>query len=58
IQHDGCPSHSSLVAQHVINDLYPGRWIGRGGPVAWPPRFPDLTPMNFFFRGRIKDIVY
>ncbi|KAJ4449769.1 hypothetical protein ANN_01173 [Periplaneta americana] len=24
------------------------RWIGRGGPVQWPPRSPDLTPMLFF----------
>ncbi|KAJ4434368.1 hypothetical protein ANN_22927 [Periplaneta americana] len=34
-------------------------WIGRGGPTAWPPRSPDLTPLDFFsFWGYIKDIVY
>jgi hypothetical protein len=22
-------------------------WIGRGGTIAWPPRSPDLTPLNF-----------
>jgi hypothetical protein len=27
---------------------YEGKWIGRGGPVAWPPRSPDLTPSDFF----------
>jgi hypothetical protein len=23
------------------------RWIGSGGPIAWPPRSPDLTPLDF-----------
>ena len=22
-------------------------WIGRGGTIAWPPRSPDLTPLDF-----------
>ncbi|GBM88486.1 hypothetical protein AVEN_269361-1 [Araneus ventricosus] len=29
----------------------PDRWIGRGGPVLWPPRSPDLTPLDFFPMG-------
>ena len=37
---------------------YPGPWIGRGGPVAWPPRSPDLTPLDFFLWGHIKRLVY
>ncbi|GFX77260.1 hypothetical protein TNCV_5063921 [Trichonephila clavipes] len=24
-----------------------GRWIGHGGPVAWPPSSPDLNPLDF-----------
>ncbi|KDR23087.1 hypothetical protein L798_14217 [Zootermopsis nevadensis] len=24
-----------------------GLWIGRAGPVAWPPHSPDLTPADF-----------
>ena len=28
------------------------------GPVRWPPRSPDLTPMNFFIRGEMKRLVY
>jgi hypothetical protein len=26
---------------------FPGRRIGRGRPDAWPPRSPDLTPLDF-----------
>ncbi|GBM00509.1 hypothetical protein AVEN_111737-1 [Araneus ventricosus] len=32
--------------------------MGRGGPIAWPPRSPDLTPLDFFFCGYVKDKVY
>jgi hypothetical protein len=28
-----------------------GRWIGRGGSIAWPSRSPDLTQMDLFFFG-------
>ena len=37
---------------------YPGRWIGRVGPVGWPPRSPDLTPLDFLLWGHIKSLVY
>jgi hypothetical protein len=37
--------------------MFPGRWVGRGGPTAWPPRSLDLTP-RFFAWGFIKDVVY
>jgi hypothetical protein len=33
-------------------------WIGRGGPIPWPPRSPDLSPLDFFLCGYIKNIVY
>ena len=36
----------------------PDRWIGRRGPVEWPARSPDLTPMDFFLWGVLKDMVY
>jgi hypothetical protein len=31
-----------------LNATFPGRWIGRGGPIAWSPRSPDLPPMFLF----------
>ena len=37
---------------------FPLRWIGRRGPVEWPPRSPDLTPPDFFLWGLLKDRVY
>jgi hypothetical protein len=37
---------------------FPGRWVGRDGPIPWPPRSPDITPLDFFLWGYFKDIVY
>ena len=41
-----------------LDETFPGRWVGRGGPTAWPPRSPGLTPLDFFAWGFIKDVVY
>lgn len=57
-QHDGCPSHYAVTAREILDRDYPGRWIGRRGPVHWPARSPDLTSPDFFLWGYIKDTVY
>ena len=54
-QHDGLPAHFSIAARQVFNDKYLKRWIGRGGAVSWPPRSPDLTPLDFFLWGPILE---
>jgi len=41
-----------------LDETSPGSSVGRGGPTAWPPRSPDLTPLDFFAWGFIKDVVY
>ncbi|KAJ4447604.1 hypothetical protein ANN_09611 [Periplaneta americana] len=38
--------------------MFSCRWIGRTGPIRWPPRSPDLTPLIFFFWRFIKDPLY
>ncbi|CAK1600423.1 unnamed protein product [Parnassius mnemosyne] len=57
-QHDGAPAHFSTIVRDYLNELYGDRWIGRGGPVAWPARSPDMTPLDFFLWGHMKQIVY
>jgi hypothetical protein len=57
-QQNGAPPHFGAIVRTVLGERFPGRWIGRGGPINWTPRSPDLTPMDFFFWGYIKDIVY
>jgi hypothetical protein len=57
-QRDGALAHYSLHVRQFLTESYPQRWIGQGGPVAWPPRPPDLNPLNFFLWGYLKCLVY
>jgi len=41
-----------------LNETFRNRWLGRGGPVPWPPRSSDLTPLDFFLWGHMKTLVY
>lgn len=58
LQQDGCPAHYAAVSRAICDQKFPGRWIGRGGCVAWPARSPDLTPLDFYLWGRLKNLVY
>ena len=40
------------------NAVFPGRWIGRGGPVPWPTRSHDLNPLNYFVGEYLKSLVF
>ena len=55
---DGAPPHFNCFVTDVLNERFPDAWIGRGGPIPWPPRSPDLSPLDFFLWGYIKNIVY
>lgn len=57
-QHDGAPAHSSRQVTDHLNETFPERWIGRYGRVHWPPRSPDLTPLDFCLWGWMKSEVY
>jgi len=39
--HDGAPTHFVHNVREHLNTVFGQRWIGRGGPVAWPSRSPD-----------------
>jgi hypothetical protein len=55
---DGAPPHFSLPMHRALNENFPNALIGRGGPISWPPRSPDPTPMDFFLWGYVKNCVY
>lgn len=57
-QQDGAPPHFSREVREYLNEIFPGRWIGRRGQFEFPPRSPDLTPMDFFLWGYLKHRVY
>uniref|UniRef100_A0AAX7UMF9 Uncharacterized protein n=1 Tax=Astatotilapia calliptera TaxID=8154 RepID=A0AAX7UMF9_ASTCA len=47
-QQDGAPPHYGCQVRAFLDEQFPGKWIGRRGPVEWPPRSPDLTPLDFY----------
>lgn len=54
-QQDGAPSHYHRDVRAYLDDNLPGHWIGRRGPIEFPP---DLTPLDFYLWGTLKNIVY
>jgi hypothetical protein len=57
-QQDGASAHYANEVRNFLNITFPNKWIGRGGPVEWPARSPDLNPLDFFLRGYIKSKIY
>ena len=50
-QQDGDTSHTARVTIDLLKGKSGERVISRNGPVEWPPRSCDLTPLDFFFMG-------
>ncbi|GFV27149.1 hypothetical protein TNCV_954831 [Trichonephila clavipes] len=46
--------HNRFIERHAFGD----RLISRFGPVNWPPRSCDLTPLDYFLWGYVKSLVY
>lgn len=57
-QQDGAPAHSVAAVTQFLDNSFPNRWIGLRGPIVWPARSPDLTPLDFFLWGYLKSKVY
>lgn len=57
-QQDGAPAHFARIVRQYLDLVFPNRWIGRSGPILWPPRSPDLTALDFFLWGFLKDRVF
>lgn len=57
-QQDGAPTHFASSVREFLHQNSPNRWIGRGGSIRWAPRSPDLTPLDFFLWGTVKNNVY
>jgi len=55
---DGTLPNFSHIARQYLNEPIPGKWIGRNVSVAWPPRSPDLDPIDFYLSDHVKIEVY
>ncbi|GFV90105.1 putative transposable element [Trichonephila clavipes] len=57
-QQDGATCHTSRATIDLLKDTFGDRLISRFGPVNWPPRSCDLTPLDYFLWGYVKSLVY
>jgi hypothetical protein len=57
-QQDCAPPHYLEEVREYLNNRFPGRWIGRVAPIAWPPRSTDFTPLGFSFWRFHKNLVF
>ncbi|GFW02050.1 transposable element Tcb2 transposase [Trichonephila clavipes] len=57
-QQDGATCHTARAAIDLLKDMFGDRLISRFGPVNWPPRSCDLTPLDYFLWGYVKSLVY
>ena len=52
----GAPAHIDNTVKEYLSRKLSSNWISRG-PIDWPARSPDLTPLDFFLWGYEKDNV-
>ncbi|GFW83138.1 putative LOC100569746 [Trichonephila clavipes] len=57
-QQDGATCHTARATIDLLKDTFGERLISRFGPVNWPPRSWDLTPLDYFLWGYVKSLVY
>ena len=57
-QQDGAPPYYHRDVRSFLDEILPNRWIGRRSFAEYPPRSLDLTPLDFFLWGYLKDKVY
>ncbi|GFT66572.1 transposable element Tc3 transposase [Trichonephila clavipes] len=57
-QQDGATCHTARATIDLLKDTFGDRLISRFGPVNWPPRSCDLTPLDYFLWGYVKSVVY
>ncbi|GFW44832.1 putative transposable element [Trichonephila clavipes] len=57
-QQHGATCHTARATIDLLKDTFGDRLISRFGPVNWPPRSCDLTPLDYFLWGYVKSLVY
>ncbi|GFW39363.1 putative transposable element [Trichonephila clavipes] len=57
-QQDGATCHRARATIDLLKDTFGDLLISRFGPVNWPPRCCDLTPLDYFLWAYVKSLVY
>lgn len=56
-QQDGAPAHKARIVKTYLSRRFPNQWIGIGSKIhEFPSSSPDLTLLDFFLWGYVKDM--
>ena len=51
--HDDTRPHRGTDVMARLQELFGDRIVALNQPVEWPPRSPDLTPLDFFLKAKV-----
>ena len=57
-QQNGATCHTPEATLDVLGPVFEDRIISRRADVVWPPRSCDLTPLDNYLWGAVKDKCY
>ena len=57
-QQDGTTVHTANISMNGLRQHFPGRLISHFGDINWPSRSPDLSVLDFFPWGYLKEKVF
>ena len=57
-QQDGATYHTAEASLDVLRPVFEDRIISRRADVVWSPRSCDLTSLNYYLWGAVKDKCY
>ena len=57
-QQDGATCHTAEATLDVLRPVFKVRLSSRRADVVWPPRSCNLTPLDYYLWGALKDKCY
>jgi len=57
-QQDGAPPHIFTPVKNLLREFFGDRIISRHFPNLWPPRSPDLNPLDYWLWGYLGQRVF
>lgn len=57
-QQDGATAHTAGEVLAWLNERFPRRLISHRSEFQWPPRSPDISPLDFYLWGFVKERVF
>ena len=55
---DGAPAHLALPVRNRLQELFGNRVVRTGHQIDWPALSPDLSSLDFYLWGTVKQRVY